>query len=231
MKTIERAHTPKKLWEKVKLSKNYSKALDQLSDHLQFWPKRLVHKNKQRLTKIHQYLLRMRKLRLKTKPKLSVINKKVERRENRREIKARTAAKLEDSIEKELLERLQKGTYGDIYNFPTQEYNKVLNENEEEIDMELEDEEEEDNDEGKIEYVEDFEEDESDIEELDEMYNGADSDEGDSDSDEETSSLGKRKAGGKSSKGKRARKSGPYVEIEYEQEEEKPSEAVSASSW
>lgn len=41
MKTIERAHTPAKMWEKVKLSKQYSKALEQLDSHLVCFPWRL----------------------------------------------------------------------------------------------------------------------------------------------------------------------------------------------
>ena len=53
-----------------RLKRQYSEALQQLDTHLQYWPKFLVHKNKQRLTKITQLLIRMRKLATKTRTKL-----------------------------------------------------------------------------------------------------------------------------------------------------------------
>lgn len=39
MKTIERAHLPSQLWEKIRLPKNYSEALALLDDELEFWAK------------------------------------------------------------------------------------------------------------------------------------------------------------------------------------------------
>ncbi|RDX76815.1 mak16 [Mucuna pruriens] len=167
MKTIERAHMPKDLWERVKLPRNYEKALEIIDKHLMYWPKLLIHKIKQRLTKMTQMRIRMRKLALKTREKIMTTPRKEKKREARREEKAEKAALLEKSIEKELLERLQKGVYqqSDIYNYPLKEYNKVL-------DMEnlqaADEEDEEDEEEPEVEYVEGYDEleEEEDIEDF-----------------------------------------------------------------
>ncbi|KAL2484502.1 MAK16 protein-related [Abeliophyllum distichum] len=163
MKTIERAHMPNKLWERVKLPRNYEKALEIIDKHLMYWPKLLVHKTKQRLTKMTQMRIRMRKLALKTREKIMTTPRKEKKREARREEKAEKAAVLDRSIENELLERLKKGVYGDIYNYPVDEYNKILDK---EVGKEAVSE-EEDEEEAEIEYVEGYEElEEEDIEDF-----------------------------------------------------------------
>ncbi|KAF5449937.1 hypothetical protein F2P56_030333 [Juglans regia] len=164
MKTIERAHMPNKLWERLKLPRNYEKALEIIDKHMMYWPKFLVHKTKQRLTKMTQMRIRMRKLALKTREKIMTTPRKEKKREARREEKAERAAALDKSIEKELLERLQQGVYGDIYNYPVKEYNKVLDIEEGQAASEDKDEME-----PEIEYVEGYDEleEEDDIEDFD----------------------------------------------------------------
>ena len=105
-----------------------------IDEHLEFWAKFQRHKCKQRLTKLHQMLIRMRKLKVSgmhTQEEMVGINKRYEKRETKREAKALIAAKLETAIEKELLTRLQKGTYKDIYNLEQTEFEKALDEEEE----------------------------------------------------------------------------------------------------
>lgn len=244
VKTVERAHSPKNLWEKILLSRNYSKALAQLDEHLAYFPKALIHRNKQRLTKIHQYLIRMRKIKLKElsgrKAKMTGVHRKIDQREERRERKALIAAKLEHSIEKELVERLAKGTYGDIYNFPEVPYQKALQSVEKE--EEEEETEEESEEESIMEYVEDLEEEEEDMEDMEYVGNGnwgedsaseeesaASEEESDDDETSEDEKPAKEKPAAKKPK------RGTRVEIEYEEEHEEEhkvqEETVAGIAW
>jgi len=154
MKTIERAHTPSKLWERVKLSKNYLEALAQIDKELEFWGDSKINTVKMRLTRIRQYLIRMRRLTKIVRKKIVPLKKKEERRDAVREKKALIAAEVDKKIKSELLSRLKRGVY-DQLNIHERHFEDILAEKEtlmsyeeeHEIDGEDYDESEEDSEE------------------------------------------------------------------------------------
>lgn len=76
-------------------------------------------------------LIRIRKMKIKGFKEIVPIKKKAERRDKIREAKALSAAHIEESIEKELLDRLSTGVYEGIYNYyPKDIYDKVMDDKE-----------------------------------------------------------------------------------------------------
>ena len=222
MKTAERAHLPSKLWEKRKLSANYTEALSQLDNLLLYWPKWLIHKSKQRLTRLTQVQIRMRRIaaeeeRLGEKlvPKMAP---KIKHREQARERKAEAAAKLERTIERELVERLRQGAYGDQpINVDEHIWKKVLNameregQGERDTDMdrgldengeEAEWSEEDDNLENQVEYVSDIGESDDELGDLEEWLGSEEEDDENDDDEDDSEESESEKAGNKRKRGK-----------------------------
>jgi protein MAK16 len=126
IKTVERSHTPRDLWEKIKLDASYNTALDQITENLKFFPAFLIDKCKQRFTRYRQVLVKKRKMRLQDDGVYEVVNRKATKREKSRGKKAEKAALIENHIEQELMSRLKDGKYDEIYNINSKLFEKIV---------------------------------------------------------------------------------------------------------
>ncbi|SPO00789.1 related to MAK16 protein [Cephalotrichum gorgonifer] len=247
VKTIERAHLPSKLWQKIKLSNNYQKALEQIDQQLIYWPSFLIHKCKQRLTRLIQVQIRSRRLAAEQErlgerlvPKMAP---KIRTRENARERKAEAAAKLERTIERELLKRLRSGNYGEQpLNVSEAIWKKVLGameregeaERDEDMDsgIDSDDEEQEDDMDANVEYVSDIEESEA---ELDDLEDWLESDEEDEEEEEEEDSDDSDVDLAEAKKRKRAKatklKNAKRAKVDPSKLKEKPKELEANLAW
>ena len=200
IKTPERAHTPKLLWESIKLDPSYNKALEQIEKEIEFFPKFLKHKCKQRFTRLRQVLVKSRKMKLEGSEEYQIVSRKAEKREKRRLVKAEKSAVIESHIAQELLKNLKEGKYDDIYNINKNIRDKIM-EKETIVDEGIKEEDYDENDFDKG-YIEDFSEDdyeneedefeeEEDKNEVDEIFKKEDEKE-DKKEDKKVKTLGKK---------------------------------------
>ncbi|KAI5170012.1 protein MAK16 [Pancytospora epiphaga] len=113
VKEPERCHTPSKMYEKILLSTDYATALKEIEEHLEHWDKELVHKCKQRMTKLTEYLERVADVQKNGQKELMVRKTKMNRREKVRALRALNTVNFEKEIGAELMMRLEAGIYGE----------------------------------------------------------------------------------------------------------------------
>ena len=223
MKTAERAHTPKELWESVKLDPSYNKALEQIDNELKYWPNFLKHKCKQRFTRLRQILIKRKKMKLEGRAEYKVVSHKAEKREKTRLVKAEKSAVIENHIVDGLLKNLKEGKYDDIYNINHNVFNSIL-EKEKVVEPQEEDFNEEDYDKG---YIEDFSDEDLENEDGDEVDDNEDNindnEEDEKKGDGEIDDIFKSSETKKKDSSKKNKKTGKKrkrINIEYEKEYE-----------
>lgn len=113
VKEPERCHTPNKMYEKIKLSADYNEALTEIEKNLEFWDDEVIHKCKQRMTKLTEYHERIQYVKEHGEQELTVRKTKMNRREKIRALRALNSLDFEKEIGNELLMRLEAGIYGE----------------------------------------------------------------------------------------------------------------------
>lgn len=235
IKTPERQHLPSKWWQQVELSEDYDEAVKQIEENLMYWPDRILDRVKQRLTRLFQVQITQQRLALQQDERhYTVRSAKVKRREASRERKALVAAKLERAIERELLDRLKSGAYGEQpLNVDEGVWNKVLSKikGENQADTEVDAEVEQELEEGEVQFVEDDEEDDDlvDVEDMEQWLDrsdsgsdsGSDSESGSDSDNSDTKNKSKKPIPRKRVKAPKAPKPKRKQTVEYEMEEER----------
>lgn len=113
IKEPERIHTPAKMYEKILLNEDYKEALKEIEYNLEYWNKDIIHKCKQRLTKLTEYHERIREAEEKGMTELVPRTTKMNRREKIRALRALNTLNFEKGIGDELMLRLKSGIYGE----------------------------------------------------------------------------------------------------------------------
>lgn len=113
IKEPERVHSPARMYERILLSEDYHEALKEIENNLEFWDEELIHKCKQRLTKLTEYHERIQEAKEKGMTKLMPRATKMNRREKMRALRALNTLNFEQEIGEELMLRLEAGIYGE----------------------------------------------------------------------------------------------------------------------
>lgn len=225
-KVVERAHLPSKMWEKILLSLNVEEAKEQIEKNLEYWSQFSIGKCQMRLERIVEVQKRMRKI--ENSPNQPILlpkkSKKVKRDRNR-ENRALEVSRLETVIEKELVDRLQQGVYGEIYNFHTRAFENLIKEQGGQS-QELEEESEEEyqrlldemDEDGFVEALSDEEYEEEEVEDKEEEISQFDSEDEEMMKDLEDLIQTNKPASTASGLGGARKRDRRHVEIEYETE-------------
>jgi len=113
-KDANKLNFPKQIWKRIPLSRNFRKAIQEININLSMWPKFFLHFAKLKLIKLVQIFVRFRVAELK-KTKDFYEPKNIQSLRKEKSNFNISKIGVENIIEKELLNRLNLGIYGDLY--------------------------------------------------------------------------------------------------------------------